>query len=362
MVTPQVFSQKLRTLDLFAGIGGFTLGLERAGGFRPAGFVEIDRYCRQVLAKHWLRVPCWMDIRTVRSDELPAVDLICGGFPCTDLSVAGKGAGLDGEASGLWFEMARIIRDLRPTYVLVENVAVLASRGLGRVVGDLAEIGYDCEWHCLPASSVGAPHRRDRIWIIAYPCGHLLRLQQQRLSRRRTPDLRAEGQALFGDDGPKGDVADADRWRRTGERKPQHGDKQPRHQPDRCGEGGWRDGAALLADAHGAGWQERGGAWEPDGGKREPTHHGEAMADAGGSRLSLPEHEPILSKRRWDEGRAIAERGWWRVEPDVGRVATGVPDRVDRLRALGNSLVPQIAEVIGRAILAADPVRRLQRG
>ena len=164
---------KLRVLDLFSGIGGFSLGLERTGGFETVAFCEIEEYPRRVLAKHWPRVPCYHDVRDLTADALArdgiAVDVICGGFPCQDISFAGKGAGLAGERSGLWFHYARLIGELRPAYVIVENVAALLSRGLADVLGSLASLGYGAEWHCIPASAVGAPHRRDRLWIVAYP-------------------------------------------------------------------------------------------------------------------------------------------------------------------------------------------------
>lgn len=160
-------------LDLFSGIGGFSLGLERTGGFKTVAFCEIEPYPCQVLKKHWPEVPIYGDIRELTADRLAAdgiaVDAICGGFPCQDISTAGKGAGIEGERSGLWREYARLIGELRPKYVFVENVSALLSRGLDRVLGDLASLGYDAEWHCIPASAVGAPHRRDRLWIVAYP-------------------------------------------------------------------------------------------------------------------------------------------------------------------------------------------------
>jgi len=164
---------KLRVLDLFSGIGGFSLGLERTGGFETVAFCEIEPYCRAVLAKHWPAVLCYDDVRTLTADSLAtdgiAVDVICGGFPCQDISFAGKGAGLSGERSGLWREYVRIIGELRPRFVIVENVAALLDRGLGDVLGDLASLGYDAEWHCIPACSVGAHHIRDRVWVVAYP-------------------------------------------------------------------------------------------------------------------------------------------------------------------------------------------------
>ncbi len=162
----------MRVLDLFSGIGGFSLGLERAG-MTTVAFCEIEPYCRAVLAKHWPGVRIYEDIRTLTADILErdgiAVDVICGGFPCQDISVAGRGAGLAGERSGLWREYFRLVGELRPRVVIVENVAALLGRGIGDVLGDLASIGYDAEWCCVPAWAVGMPHNRNRVWIVAHP-------------------------------------------------------------------------------------------------------------------------------------------------------------------------------------------------
>ena len=155
--------------SLFAGIGGMDLGLERSG-MQCSWQVEIDPFARKVLAKHWPDVRRHDDVRTFPPKEGDwHVDLIAGGFPCQDISFAGKGAGLAGERSGLWYEFARVVRDLRPRYVLVENVAALLVRGLDAVLGTLASLGYDAEWSCLPACAVGAPHERDRVFLVAYP-------------------------------------------------------------------------------------------------------------------------------------------------------------------------------------------------
>jgi DNA (cytosine-5)-methyltransferase 1 len=163
--------------SLFAGIGGMDLGLERAG-LQCRWQVEIDDYARRVLEKHWPDIPKHDDVKTFPPTDPGEwhVDLICGGFPCQDISYAGKGAGLAGDRSGLWYEFARIVRDLRPRYVLVENVAALLVRGLDAVLGTLASIGYDAEWECLPASCFGFHHNRDRLFLCAYREGSISRV------------------------------------------------------------------------------------------------------------------------------------------------------------------------------------------
>jgi DNA (cytosine-5)-methyltransferase 1 len=268
----------LRVLDLFSGIGGFSLGLERTGGFRTVAFCEIEPYCRAVLRKHWPEVPCHGDIRSLRGADVGPVDVICGGFPCQDISTAGKGAGLAGERSGLWSEYRRLIEECRPSWVIVENVSVLRSRGLDTVLGEISALGYDAEWHCIPASAVGAPHRRDRVWIVA------------------------------------------------------HADIDPRF-------------ACRLGDAI-----ERTGGRDASG-----SPIGSHVADAGhdGPRRGETSVCDAPAERN-EEVFYVAGCGWWASEPDVGRVANGVPSRVDRLRALGNAVVPQIPEIIGRAILEAE--------
>lgn len=165
--------RKLRVLDLFSGIGGFSLGLERTGGFETVAFCEIEEFPRRVLAKHWPDVPCYHDVQELTAERLAAdgitVDVICGGFPCQDISFASDaGSGLAGARSGLWTQYSRLVGEVRPKLVLVENVSALCARGLDVVLADLASLGFDAEWHCIPASAVGAPHPRDRIWVVAY--------------------------------------------------------------------------------------------------------------------------------------------------------------------------------------------------
>jgi DNA (cytosine-5)-methyltransferase 1 len=153
--------------SLFAGIGGFDLGFERAG-MECRWQVEIDDYANRILAKHWPHVRRWSDVRTWPQPDTERVDVICGGFPCQDISYAGMGAGLDGERSGLFYEAARIIRELEPRVVVLENVAALLTRGMDAVLGTLASDGYDAEWLCLPACLFGLPHIRERAFVIAH--------------------------------------------------------------------------------------------------------------------------------------------------------------------------------------------------
>lgn len=235
----------MRVLDLFSGIGGFSLGLERAG-MKTVAFCEIDKFCQRVLRKHWPEVPIFDDVRELSAQHLTAkriaVDVIAGGFPCQDISAAGKGAGLDGERSGLWAEYARLIGEIRPRFAIVENTARLTIRGLDRIITDLAAHGYDAEWRTMGAAEIGAHHIRERVWILAYPEG------------------------------------------------------------ERCA---WRRGAGAEA--------------------------------------------PLL-----EIGRLVPQHDWTR--PDASnteRAPYGLPERLDRIGALGNSVVPQIPELIGRAIMSS---------
>lgn len=244
---------------------------------RTVAFCEIEPYCRAVLAKHWPGVPCFGDIRGIDSYELGrlgGVDVICGGFPCQDISFAGAGAGITGERSGLWSEYARVIGLVRPRYVIVENVAALLGRGIGEVLGDLATLGYDAEWHCFPASCVGAPQLRDRAWIVAYPNRdgeHVLAVNAEMAS-------------------------------------------------------------SPTSMAHGA---------SSEAGSQEPSH--------GGRVAQTPRQDETPQAR----GRYGGLREYdWHPEPAVCRVVDGLSADVDAVAALGNAVVPQVAEVIGRAIMA----------
>ena len=159
----------LKVGSLFSGAGLCDLGLQWAG-FRHQWFCEIDPFCRAVLARHWPGIPIYEDVKKLKGDALPSVDVLCGGFPCQDVSSGGLRAGIrEGTRSGLWREYARLIGEIHPKYVIIENVRGLLSLGIDLVLNNLAAIGYDAEWEILPAAALGAPHHRERVFIVAYP-------------------------------------------------------------------------------------------------------------------------------------------------------------------------------------------------
>lgn len=298
----------MRVLDLFSGIGGFSLGLERAG-METVAFCEIDAKARLVLKKHWPKVPIYEDVSTLKGSDLHDIDVICGGFPCQDISLAGRGAGLEGERSGLWFQFHRLIKEIQPRYAVIENVSALRSRGLDQVLRSLAEIGYDAEWHCIPASAVGAPHRRDRIWIVAYP-------NQQRGWGKRSIQIGTSGETWDQFGGCSQDVAYPNNiWFQFNRANSRSDSERQFARTSYCNDGATANNITDVAN---------------------PTSTGL--------------ERPIWSKLQRD-GMRSTSGGWWAVEPDVDRVANGIPKRVDRIKQLGNAVVPQIPELIGRAIM-----------
>lgn len=257
--------------SLFAGIGGFDLGFERAGmGCRWQ--CEIDPFCQKVLEKHWPDVKRYGDIKEVDWNEVERVDVVCGGFPCQPVSVAGKRLAQDDER-WLWPEFARCVGALRPRFAVMENVPGLLTAGMGDVLGDLWSLGYDAEWQVISAAAMGAPHLRERVWIVAYPS-----------------QLLGNG----GNDYSRG-------YRIFGQQVPEFGNGSS---------------TESIPDAEGSGFPPR---------------------DDGSRKREL--------------GRGDCGLGGWAPEPNVGRVAYGIPDRVDRLKSLGNAVVPQIPEFIGRRLM-----------
>jgi DNA (cytosine-5)-methyltransferase 1 len=196
-------------LDLFSGIGGIGLALEP--WVRTVAYCEQDRYAQGVLLSRMQsgdidRAPIWDDVTTLRGGMLPRIDIIFGGFPCQDISVAGRGAGLDGERSGLFFEIIRLVKELSPRFVFLENVPAIRTRGLSEVVNAFTEIGYDCRWTCISASDVGAPHKRERWFLLAHAKGK--GLESNRNSGSLNQGISSEGLPLFAINGSIPDVAD----------------------------------------------------------------------------------------------------------------------------------------------------------
>lgn len=293
--------------SLFSGIGGLELGLEMAGVGHTAFHVEIDPDCRALLHARWPDALSYEDVRAVGAD-LPDVDVLCGGFPCQDMSSAGKGAGLQGARSGLWYEFLRIIHAKSPRYVVVENVRGFLRRGLDEVVTGLSDAGYEVEGTRIFAEDVGAPHRRERVFLLAYSRSIPLRQQQQWGSGGREGAIRYERLAVPGDPGY---VAHPYVW----------------------GRGGFR----LSVQ----GGRDHWATWYYADGLREP---GEVESAMGGGPDGVPTGLDI-----WPSGRFAEQKPW---EPP--RVIEHYRGRRERLRALGNAVVPQCAYVVGKRILEKE--------
>ena len=275
----------MRMRDLFSGSGGFALAAEWRWGdeLEIAGFCEIEKYAQKLLKKNFPGVTIYEDISKLKGDQFENIDLITGGFPCQDISIAGKGKGLIDEEtgertrSGLWSEMCRIISEVRPKYAIIENVPMLIHRGLERVLCDLTKIGYDCEWQIIGADDVGAWHKRKRIWIVTYPNRSRKNKQQGRIRSKSIQSIRKNPNTL------RQKISNSSSSRRK------IGLSKERYRKE-------RDTKKFINNSN----RQRG---------RKAKHN-------------------------------------WTTEPSVGRVANGVPNRVDRLKGLGNAIVPQVAELI----------------
>ena len=378
---------KLKTLDLFSGIGGFARGLEATDFFETSCFIEQEPYCQAVLRYHWPDVPVLGDIRDVRRSDLPDPDpdVICGGFPCQPFSHAGRQQAQD-DPRHLWPEMFRLIRECRPTWVVGENVAGIISLGLDEVLSDLESEGYATRTFNIPACAVGAPHIRQRIWIVAHadsqsePDGAFDgNARQRQLGFGFMADAESNGweqrkqNSGGGQKGTEprqehrfrnggGTVADPDGQRTQGQwsNGSEEGREDSERQAGLCGR-------AVLADARrdtkGCDTELHGGTAQRSKGKFQSGDGGDDVADTqrkgeGRRGVSRPGKDKSkngkgLSGQLGGHGEAGPEE-WWAVEPSVGRLVNGLPNRVPQLRALGNSIVPQIAEEIGNAIKVAE--------
>ena len=426
----------LTTLDLFAGIGGFALGLEATDFFRTTCFVENEPYCQAVLQYHWPEVPVLGDIKNVKRCDLPDPnpDVIVGGFPCQPFSHAGKQRAQD-DPRHLWPEMFRLIRECRPTWVIGENVAGIIKLGLDEVLSDLESEGYATRTFNIPACAVGAPHIRQRLWIIAHAdspgepdgdtrqgqlgfgwsetsshgsdadeSGSHRAAEHQQDPKHGQTQLRDKQVGEFGQMGKDvadaknngvgwrqqqsqsgegtGDVADADSERRHGgaEEHGSHGREfvagsgRDVADADRSGQsasaGRGQDNRNEARDDFGrrgedvadasSGRQRRSGKGQMEqSGRAETKRTSETLADTDETGCeqqrrskSAQEEQPSLEHGGSLSDAASGNRPevWWKVEPPVGRVVDGLPNRVPQLRALGNSIIPQIAQEIGNAI------------
>ena len=289
--------------SLFAGIGGLELGLEWAGFGPTLWQVERDAYAARVLARHWPSAKRYDDVRTVGKHNLQSVDILCGGFPCQDLSFAGKGAGLNGERSGLWREFARIIGEIRPKYVVVENVSALLGRGFGDVLGDLAALGYDAQWDCIPASALCAPHRRERLFLVAY-CKH----------------IRCRGYEVEGKPRGLDQVECTMRGAQCKKTISIRGSSQD----------GIGRNAIQIGECSNACFNES---------------IGNAKSDLGGTVDGFSR----WLDRGWPSRPSEQQKAW-----EAPRTTENATDRRSRIKALGNAVVPQVGYIVGQMIAAME--------
>lgn len=271
-------------LDLFSGIGGLTIAME--GIARPVAYCENDRFAQAVLLSRQRDgglpiAPIWDDVRTLKANVLPAgIDIIWGGFPCQDISVAGLGRGLVGERSGLFWHIARLVKETNPKFVFLENVPAIRTRGLNQIVQTFTEIGYDCRWTVISAAEVGAPHIRKRWFLLAYSNSERVRFQSRRGKRAK--------------------------------------------------------------------WKKK--IWTINDSKDVPNPNG-----PGCQRKNTPQSKKWINnfefiRNSYNKGWEKAG-SWWEIEPDVGRVVNGLPNRVERVKCLGNAVVPaQAREAFKRLI------------
>ena len=296
----------MKILDLFSGIGGFSLGLE-AAGFETAAFCEYDKEAQKVLRKNWPDVPIFSDVKTLTKQELQHngiqdIGLICGGYPCQPFSIAGQRRGAEDDRH-LWPEMFRLIQELRPTWVIGENVAGHINMGLDEVLTDLEAEGYTARTFVIPACAVDAHHRRDRVWTVAH--------------------ANSESES----DGPK----------------------HEQRMVENASSGSGRDSQSVI------GRQDNEAERSQD--TDTITRSGENVAHTafGISKRSSKEQVPGIGNFSRESGRSGQDQPRrWSVEPNVGRVANGVPRRSHRLKQLGNAVVPQVVEQIGKAIWSVE--------
>ena len=330
-------------LDLFSGIGGFSLGLEKAG-FTTKAFCEMDPFCKLVLNKHWKDIPVYDNIKTLHGTQIEkdigAIDIITGGFPCQPYSVAGKQKGTNDDRY-LWPEMFRVIREVQPTFVIAENVKGLVNIQDGMVFetvcSDLESEGFEVQTFIIPAAGIGAPHKRERVWIVAYSISND---KKQTIQRSDGEESRISKEYRKNDDtsrvtsGASGVRSSRDEYVENSRRT-------------------LRQGSQFGTENENEIRKENANQSERSSQTREDVV-ADTSSEQSDSQNYGQEQREVSEPKQIKLGGRSSGLLWpsnWEFEPDVGRVADGIPGRAHRLKALGNAIVPQIAEEIGKAIM-----------
>jgi len=398
--------KKYKVLDLFSGLGGFSLGLERTGHFETVAFCDNDKFSKAILDKHWKGIKVYDDVREItkekfKEDGIEFPDIITGGFPCQPFSVAGKQKGTSDDRH-LWPEMFRIIKTFKPRFAIGENVRGIVNIQDGvvfeTVCTDLESEGYEVQPFNIPAAGVGAPHRRERIWFIAIREESVVNSDNIRFKQHSTTKEETSWRgtsATFestSSSSPRSNVAntvgeyegreisrsDEEKRRIQEEHRTEHSTtgKSSRTSEVRNGDNGYEGNKNNVADTNDEGLrtciggsdndhatESRSGGVDRTRSESDVERHNSTSTEIKGmdvadtnTRLGNGENEEIQSRGQTSDSSSAREtsQGWWSVEPNVGRVAHGIPGRVHRLKGLGNSIVPQIVEEIGKALIKAE--------
>ena len=356
--------KKLQHLDLFSGIGGFSLGLEEIGLVETVAFCDFDKYCQQVLKKHWPNVPIFSDIKELTYEKLKAnginkIDIITGGYPCQPFSVAGSQKG-EQDPRHVWPEYFRLVKELKPTWVIGENVSGHIKLGLDTVLENLESEGYSTRTFSISASSVGANHQRERVWIIAHSDSNRAKWNQSEDRQGSRTEQNSEDVANSNNAGDRTSEYETNKNReKTDERWQEQSQFEFSGQSENVANSNdkriWSriGGSDHDNEKKSGGWSfDRGRSNGNDEWSDSSTTKNETMdvADTDSKRGCLWETGSEDAKDVRQSSRSEKTLGWWNIEPNVGRVAHGVPKRVDRLKSLGNSLVPQVPFLIGSCI------------
>ena len=367
----------MKVLDLFSGIGGFSLGLESTGHFRTVAFCEIDKFCKLILDKHWKGTKVYDDIKTItkkqfEEDGTEFPDIITGGFPCQPFSVAGKQQGTS-DSRHLWPEMFRVIKEFAPRWVIGENVKGLTNIQDGvvfeTVCSDLEGEGYEVRTFNIPAAGVQAPHRRERIWIVAHAKRFnerksirgsdetQSRIQEEHRQNDSTTRESSRTGSVWGTNNGHEDMENSRRTLRSrGELQGENGNEtgEGNANIDQRSSSTSRSNVADTKSISSNVRERREHQEERQGQQQTRGEGGETMVDSSTGRCTSQETEV-------QPGRYSSfDSSWWQSEPELGRVAHGVPGRVHRLKALGNSIVPKIVQEIGNAIIEAEKEKDLE--